>query len=170
MKKLVSVVVFMLSFVAFTVLLCGLIGLVFTTLPPAPNESDSPTWSPDGQQIAYTCYVDGPKEGVTLLDQMLNGYYKVYSAYSPNAADICIVDLETQLYQRLTDYPTYESDPLFSPDGQKILFKRVVSDHGFFGYLPHYLYLINVDGQNERLLIQTPAINLRRKSIENEGL
>ncbi len=69
-------------------------------------ELSSPTWSPDGQKIAFA--------GVSR-----DGY-----------ADLYLYHLETQLLQRLTNDLYQDKDPSWSPDGDLIAFE---SDRGAYG-------------------------------------
>ena len=84
----------------------------------------SPTWSPDGREIAFT-------------------------AYDPNAAsegkrDIWIVNADGSELRPVRTPDLFEVDVDWSPSGREF---AVASD----GYFPH-LWVMNTDGSNRRLL------------------
>ena len=61
------------------------------------HEIVNPTWSPDGKHVAFSA--------------LIGGFNDLYS-----------YDLEKSALKRLTNDPFAETDPAFSPDGQKIVF------------------------------------------------
>jgi len=65
-------------------------------LQPAADDYD-PTWSPDGQWIAFTSERDG-------------------------SADLYRVKPDGTSLERLTDSPAYDDQASFSPDGQQLVF------------------------------------------------
>ena len=69
-------------------------------LSPGVMGIDDPAWSPDGERIAFSCYVTRPNQ------------------------DLCIVDKNGADLVRLTDDPTGDLDPAWSPDGTRIAFSR----------------------------------------------
>jgi len=62
-----------------------------------PANDRSPTWSSDGQKIAYHSDWEGNR-------------------------DICVTDADGQNQRNLTNHPAEEYSPAWSPDGQKIAF------------------------------------------------
>src|SRR5687768_16029269 len=67
--------------------------------PSPPNEETQPAWSPDGQRLAYVCYLEGATRGDSWLSIMLNPDYaptSPWSQYTAEAADICIIDINGQ--------------------------------------------------------------------------
>lgn len=75
-----------------------------TGLTPLPNEdlAQSPSWSPDGQRIAYMS-----------LDP---------------AGDIHVRNADGSNLVRLTTTPEFESWPRWSPDDSRLVFSRVIGD------------------------------------------
>ena len=75
-----------------------------------------PKWSNDGSKIAFVSergqYVN-PEEIPDNFDMALHDYENT---------DIYIVDKNTKIIERITDSPYLETDPVFSPDDQKLLY------------------------------------------------
>ena len=59
-----------------------------------------PVWSPDGQQLAFVCFVD------------------------QTDADLCTINKNGTAFTRLTRDPASKADPAWSPDGKRIAFTR----------------------------------------------
>lgn len=115
--------------------------------PPPVEEESRPDWSPNGQQLAYTCALDGPTEGWTYLDRIVDIINPPspdisWMEYSPGATNICIIDIDGHNHKRLTDQLDGERDPVWSPDGTQIAY---LSRTG--------LYVMDADGQNQRRLV-----------------
>ncbi len=81
--------------------LIGLRGLpsVELTIPAALGIAH-PVWSPDGQQLAFVCFVD------------------------QTSADLCTINRDGTGLARLTSDPFSKADPAWSPDGKVIAFTR----------------------------------------------
>lgn len=105
------------------------------------------TWSPDGEQIAFTAKA-GRQDALHFVAvksaQMVNslkfdldgirspawspdGKELVFTGISQGQGDLYCVNLETTELRKLTDDPFSDLEPNWSPDGQKIVF---VSDRG----------------------------------------
>jgi hypothetical protein len=68
--------------------------------------SGPPSWSPDGQMIAFSCRAPA-------------GQW-----------DICVVNRDGTGFSRLTDDPFPDFDPVWSPDGSTIAYSRFVTGQG----------------------------------------
>jgi dipeptidyl aminopeptidase/acylaminoacyl peptidase len=99
----------------------------------------APTWSPDGTQILYMCRIPAnppPPPG------------------SPPADfELCVINADGSGFTRLTDNPSQELTPTWSPDGQRIAFHRPVA--GRF-----QLFTMNADGTGTQQLTNTLGLNL----------
>ncbi len=74
-------------------------GAVATPLTQPGVIARSPSWSPDGEEIAFSCGAG---------DQ----------------ADICVIGADGEGFRKLTDDLAEDGEPAWSPDGSKILFSR----------------------------------------------
>ncbi|MCA0456247.1 MAG: DPP IV N-terminal domain-containing protein [Chloroflexi bacterium] len=101
----------------------------------------SPTWSPDGSQIAFSSNVSGNYEIYTIdiatgKSSVLtnNNWDDLYPAWSPDGSqiaftsnsdsnwDVYVMDIGGKGATRLTTSDVYEGNPVWSPDGSQIAF------------------------------------------------
>lgn len=130
----------------------GLLGLLLISLgcpcpllmpDPPPKEEAWPSWAPDGQRLVYECYLDGPiQEGSRSIFDLGEAEGVFQSFYTPEAADICISDLDGYNQVRLTRNRGGDWHPVWSPDGSQIAYLRQDG-----------VYLITPEGQNRRQLV-----------------
>lgn len=71
-----------------------------TRLTNDPSEDDTPAWSPDGKQIAFTSGRDGSQE----------------------ESEVYVMDADGSKPRRLTNRPGIDAFPVWSPDGSKIAY------------------------------------------------
>jgi Tol biopolymer transport system component len=87
------------------------------------NGNWHPAISPDGQRIVWTCVASGP--------------------------GICVSDLDGGNYARLTDSDmSYEDQPSWSPDGQKIVFRRWTQYATPGPWNPSDIWVMDANGAN----------------------
>lgn len=133
---------------------------------------DMPDWSPDGQQIAFLSPKDGPLDlylmdadgsNVRRLGSDANGYelgaqpkwspdgsrilyYRAtYEVWTP---DLCLMNPDGSGQTNLTLSPEGEFLGDWSPDGEKIVYTALVAGEP----VPYYMYIMDADGSNMRLL------------------
>lgn len=70
---------------------------------------DTPAWSPDGKNMAFSCGYSYPLDG---LDK--HSFDNTYG--SSDTREVCLLNLETKQMQRLT-YGRRKGSPIWSPDG-----------------------------------------------------
>lgn len=101
----------------------------FATLRPLfdDNGNWNPSISPDGQRITWTCVAAGP--------------------------GICVANLDGSNYARLTDNDlSYEDQPTWSPDGQRIAFRRWTQGATPGPWNPTDIWVMDADGTNQQNL------------------
>ena len=84
-----------------------------------------PSWSPDGQQIAFVSWRDGDNRG--------------------GGNEIYVIGADRQGLKRVTHDLVGQQSPSFSPDGQRIAY--YASHNGF-----RHIYVIDTDGKNRKRL------------------
>lgn len=113
--------------------------LITRPVPP-PKEEEWPSWSPDGRQVAYECYVAGPHEGGGFFSSLNRGGGPFFTA---EAADLCITDLDRHKRVHLISEEGGDWRPSWSPDGTQIAYLRADG-----------IYLISSKGKDSRRLVQ----------------
>jgi Tol biopolymer transport system component len=93
-----------------------------TRLTDLVGEETGPTWSPDGEQIAFSTSTGTGEEG-----------------------DIYVMSSDGTELTRLTDLPGVETEPVWSPDGERIAFSTEWVDRAD-------VYVVSSDGSELRRL------------------
>ena len=99
------------------------------------NRGSDPTWSPDGQRIAFTSYRDRNHE-------------------------IYVMNADGSGVARLTDNDAADWDPAWSPDGQRIAFYSDRDDGNNRSDGDYDIYVMNADGSGVARLTDNGASDL----------
>ncbi|MBT8489175.1 MAG: PD40 domain-containing protein, partial [Gemmatimonadetes bacterium] len=116
-------------------------GVTRLTTDPAPD--DQPTWSPDGESIAFRSHRHGKSDIWVMNADGSNQLNLTYAAvFIPEE---------------------HNSDPAWSPDGQTLAFSRG------FG-LGQGLYKVDRDGSDLRLFLEWPGVDLMEAAWSDDDL
>jgi Tol biopolymer transport system component len=80
------------------------------------------SWSPDGQLIAFA------SNRRAYTDEMTEAERETFELNPSAMIDIYLMDADGGQARRLTDSPGYDGGPFFSPDGQRICWRRFSVD------------------------------------------
>ena len=98
----------------------------------------SPSWSPDGKQIAFVSDRDG----------------HVHVLHGWSTSEIYVMDADGSSQQNLTNNPHNDRSPSWSPDGRRIVFQSDRDndrDHNI------EIYVMDADGSNPQRLTNNPT-------------
>lgn len=116
----------------------------YTRLTHARGYDAEGSYSPDGTKIAFASnrrgYVDG---------EMSQQEQSLFGTFPQALMDIYIMDSDGGNVQRLTDDVGYDGGPFFSPDGQRICWRKFLPDMS-----SAEIWTMNIDGTDKRQLTQ----------------
>jgi len=94
-------------------------GTQLVNLTNAPGYDAEGAFSPDGKQIVF-CSL----RGAFPLDQLAPEKRALYEKDPAFFGDIFLMNADGSNVRRLTDAPGYDGGPFFSPDGERIIWRR----------------------------------------------
>ena len=129
----------------------------------------APSWSPDGQHIAFSSSGYGPNSEIYVVkvdgsdqQQLTDGPKDDYPSWSPDGqhiayssgygpnSEIYVVEVDGSGQHQLTHSSGWVGNPSWSPDGQRIAFS---SGHSH----DSEIYVVNVNGSGQHQLTHSPG-------------
>jgi len=114
-----------------------------------------PTASPDGRYLAFQRTDD------VKIEEFSDGS-RDYDFTDDSNWDIWRMRVDGTESQRLTNAPTLEDQPVWSPDSRTIVYRFY--DKGSFD-----IYLMNADGSNQRPLVDNPKSDEKAPAFSRDG-
>ena len=148
-------------------------GIVQLTHTGPGVSNHHPTWSPDGQRLAFASNrAGGGKWEIYIMNadgsnvvQLTDRGYATEPAWSPDGRSIAVVALQDGSagvfavdadggpgIRVVVNRPGYDGSPAWSPDGRKISF---TSDWRAYDFV-YDLYVVNADGTDIRSVVEGP--------------
>jgi Tol biopolymer transport system component len=152
------------------------------------EESDeTPVWSPDGSKILFSSYITAENNELFLMNTDGSNIIQLtyhpgrdgHQKYSPDGTRIIFnsqrddegqseirnyeiyeMDLDGSHVKRLTDFPEWDTYPSISPDGSKIVWRRVLPTGGNSSSGRNSeIFVMNRDGSDPMNMTNSPAFD-----------
>ncbi len=150
------------------------------------KEDETPVWSPSGKEILFSRYLEGENNELftiapngskekRLTNHPLRDGHAKYNADGSKIIfnsqrddegklelknyEIYEANSEGSLIKRLTNYFEWDTYPSYSPDGKKILWRRILADTTAPRGYNSEIFLMNADGSELRNLSNHPSFD-----------
>jgi len=139
--------------------------------------NETPVWSPDGTMIMYSSYLDDDRvnndifimnsDGSEVRRLTNNSLRDDHATFSPDGKKILFdsqrddtgitksknyelyeMNIDGSDVKRLTNYEGWDTFPSYSPDGKKIVWRRIIPDSTSRGVSNSEVFMMNSDGTN----------------------
>ncbi|MFN2115323.1 MAG: M28 family peptidase [Anaerolineae bacterium] len=120
----------------------------FVNLTDAPGYDAEGSYSPDGTKIAFTSNRLAYSEPMSDEDRE---YFDLDESYM---ADIYIMNADGTDVRQLTDWKGYDGGPFFSPDGERIVWRRFNPE----GTLAE-IWTMNIDGSDQKPITEMGSMS-----------
>ena len=133
-------------------------------LTDGPREKGRLDWSPDGKKIAFTSWEGQDRQNprVMVMDADGNNAFKLTDGKSPSWSpdgrkialssgrdwrdQICVIGVDGDGLEKVTQDRAIKDTPAWSPDGKRIAYMALLDRETF------QIYVIGVDGRNRKKL------------------
>ena len=133
-------------------------------LTNGPREKGDLDWSPDGKKIAFTSWEGQDRQNprVMVMDADGNNDFKLTDGKSPSWSpdgrriafssgrdwrdQICVIGVDRDGLEKVTQDRAIKDTPAWSPDGKRIAYMALLERETF------QIYVIGVDGRNSKRL------------------
>ncbi len=119
----------------------------YTQLTKAVGYDAEGSYSPDGSLVAFASNRRAYQPG-----ELSDAEQRQFEFHQASAMDIYIMNADGTDVRRLTNAPGYDGGPFFSPDGQRICWRRFAPDMS-----SGEIWTMNIDGSDPRQLTQLSA-------------
>ena len=137
-------------------------------LTDGPREKGHLDWSPDGKKIAFTSWdgQDRQDPHITVMDADGNNAFKLTDGKSPSWSpdgrrvafssgrdwrdQICVIGVDGDGLEKVTQDRAIKDTPAWSPDGRQIAYMALLQEETF------QIYVMDADGGNRARLTHKP--------------
>jgi len=125
--------------------------------------------APDGSDVKQHVKISVNRRGEYEPSISRDGTKIAFTTYRYGGWKIAMADLDGGNVQRLTMDPQYAYDASWSPDGKRVVYRRIVNKGGAYFRGNGDIYAINVDGTNNINLTNADDEHARNPAFSPDG-